>query len=170
MLDFEPGSAPGTGGGQDGGDDTPTSGLAAQPYAYTINLAPGQIRNDVDFGDRPEDVTPPNPPTDLQIDPDTGPSATDGVTNTGAVRFSGVVDEVGLTVSVFDVTEDTDLGLATVCASASLFASSSIEKSLDDLTSPILENPSSSKVFLVLLPSGSATPFLSPIFTSAVNM
>lgn len=71
-----------------------------------------------DAGLVPLDVTPPSPPENLRIDPDRGLSATDGVTDTGAVTLFGSLGEDGLTVSVFDETTGTDLGAATVTADA----------------------------------------------------
>ncbi|HEX5400652.1 MAG TPA: Ig-like domain-containing protein [Verrucomicrobiae bacterium] len=57
--------------------------------------------------------TPPSP-TNLVITPDTGVSAMDGLTATNAVVLSGTIAATDLTVRVFDLTSDTDLGVATV--------------------------------------------------------
>jgi hypothetical protein len=63
------------------------------------------------------DRTAPAAATLLKITPDTGVSATDGVTKTGAVSFGGALGEAGLLVRLFDVTAGLDLGLATVTGS-----------------------------------------------------
>src|SRR5262249_32601285 len=44
----------------------------------------------------------PPAPTNLAITPDTGRSASDGATNTGAVTLSGALGAPGLSVDVFD--------------------------------------------------------------------
>jgi len=73
-------------GGNDGGDHGGDNGdgdvgtLNGVPYAYTIELGPGQHRLDVDFGTRP-DETPPEltVPLDATLEApaaDTGPDAT----------------------------------------------------------------------------------------------
>jgi hypothetical protein len=56
------------------------------------------------------DTTPPAAPTNLRIDPDRGISDSDGRTNTATVTFSGEVAEQPLTVQLFNVTTETDLG------------------------------------------------------------
>jgi subtilisin family serine protease len=56
------------------------------------------------------DVTPPSAPTALAILPDRGASSSDGVTNTSAISLVGLVGEPGVTVFLFDVTTNTDLG------------------------------------------------------------
>ncbi len=50
--------------------------------------------------------------TNLAISPNSGISA--GITDTGAVTFSGSLPATGMTVDVFDTTTNTDLGNATV--------------------------------------------------------
>ena len=50
--------------------------------------------------------------TNLAISPNTGISS--GVTDTGAVTFSGKLATTGMTVDIFDTSTDTDLGDATV--------------------------------------------------------
>jgi hypothetical protein len=72
---------------------------------------------------------PPKPPTGLAVSPDTGASATDGVTDTGAVTFSGVLDQAGETVEVFDTTAGTDLGPAKVTGASFSLALSLAEGS-----------------------------------------
>src|SRR5262249_7153168 len=49
-------------------------------------------------------------PTGLAITPDAGVSATDGVTDTGSVAFSGTASQPGLTVDLMDLTAGKDLG------------------------------------------------------------
>ena len=44
-----------------------------------------------------DDNIPPIVPTGLAISPDTGTSATDGLTNTGNATLSGLLDQAGLT-------------------------------------------------------------------------
>ena len=56
----------------------------------------------------------PASPTNLAISPDTGNSATDGITDTGTLTLTGSLSTAGLTVDVFDATANTDLGDATV--------------------------------------------------------
>ncbi len=59
-----------------------------------------------------ESTSLPAAPTDLAISPNTGISP--GLTDTGAVTLTGSLGATGLTVNVFDVTTNTDLGDATV--------------------------------------------------------
>src|SRR5207248_1101544 len=88
--------------------------LPAGPgFVYDVAVtASGQVLADRDFGNQAK--APPAAPTALAIDPDAGASASDGVTNTGAVTFSGSLGEAGLLVHVYDVTAGTDLGDAAV--------------------------------------------------------
>lgn len=60
------------------------------------------------------DTVPPAPPANLAITPDTGVSASDAVTNSGSVIFSGDLSETGLHMSVFDAATGTDVGQGTV--------------------------------------------------------
>ncbi len=53
-----------------------------------------------------------SPATNLAISPNTGISA--GLTDTGAVTFTGNLSAAGMTVDVFDTSTNTDLGNATV--------------------------------------------------------
>ena len=55
-----------------------------------------------------------SPPTNLAISPDTGDSSGDGVTDTGAVTFTGDLSSPGMTVSVFDAKTGRAYGDATV--------------------------------------------------------
>jgi uncharacterized repeat protein (TIGR01451 family) len=57
-------------------------------------------------------LQPASPPTNLAISPNTGISA--GLTDTGAVTFTGTLGQTGETVDVFDTSTNTDLGGATV--------------------------------------------------------
>lgn len=109
-----PSVAPDGGGTHGGSDEGGIGTFNGVPFAYTLNTAPGQSRDDIDFGIRPLDVTPPNAPTDVGITPDTGVSPDDGITKTGQVTLSGSLDEEELTVSVFNETTGTDLGAADV--------------------------------------------------------
>ena len=56
------------------------------------------------------DATRPNAPTELAVVPDNGISAADGLTNTGEVTFTGLVDEPGAEVTLFDLIGMVDLG------------------------------------------------------------
>ena len=58
------------------------------------------------------DTTSPLAPTGLEISPDRGVSAVDGLTNTGVVTLSGQLSESGLNVYVFDTTLNAELGTA----------------------------------------------------------
>jgi hypothetical protein len=60
------------------------------------------------------DTTPPAAPANLAITPDTGISASDGLTGTTAVTLTGTLAAAGLTVDVFDITTNTDFGQAAV--------------------------------------------------------
>jgi hypothetical protein len=53
-----------------------------------------------------------SPATNLAISPNTGISS--GITDTGAVKFTGNLSTTGMTVDVFDTSTNTDLGNATV--------------------------------------------------------
>ena len=52
------------------------------------------------------DTNPPDAATNLAISPDTGSSATDGVTDTGNVTLTGTVDQTGLLLEVYDGTTE----------------------------------------------------------------
>jgi hypothetical protein len=60
------------------------------------------------------DTTKPAVPITFAITPDLGKSTTDGLTSTQKVTLSGVLLETNLSVRVFDVTANADLGLAVV--------------------------------------------------------
>jgi hypothetical protein len=60
------------------------------------------------------DTMPPTAPSNLAISPDNGVSAADGLTNTGAVTLSGAVSAAAVSVDVFNLTTNTDLGNATI--------------------------------------------------------
>jgi hypothetical protein len=60
------------------------------------------------------DITDPVQATSLRITPDRGSSAMDGVTNTGTFVLSGDLSEAGLSVRLFDLSNNKDLGPATV--------------------------------------------------------
>jgi hypothetical protein len=59
-------------------------------------------------------LTVPSAPTNLVMTPDLGISATDGLTSTNSVTFSGSLGTSNLTVRVYDTTSGADLGTATV--------------------------------------------------------
>ncbi len=54
------------------------------------------------------------PATNLAISPDAGVSSTDGVTDTSIVTFTGTLPSSGMTVDVYDTSNNSDLGNATV--------------------------------------------------------
>jgi len=60
------------------------------------------------------DTTVPAAPTNLTIVPDTGTSATDGLTKSKTVTLSGTLAETGLSVRLVDLVTNTDLGYADV--------------------------------------------------------
>ncbi|MGE3819088.1 MAG: dockerin type I repeat-containing protein, partial [Isosphaeraceae bacterium] len=53
-------------------------------------------------------------PTGLSVTPDSGSFPNDGVTKTGVFTFSGTFSGPGQTLEIFDVTTNTDLGIATL--------------------------------------------------------
>ena len=57
------------------------------------------------------DTTAPAAATNLAITPDNGMSATDGLTNTINLTFTGSLPEEGLTVRLTDLTTNTRTGL-----------------------------------------------------------
>ena len=116
IVSLDPNQPPDDAGG-DGGDSGGNGGvepLGGQPYAYQVVLAPGAEVLNAHFG-----AWQPTPPTasGLLIAPDTGVSATDGITSAYSVMLSGTVSRAGVTVTVFDVTSPdnpTNLGSAAV--------------------------------------------------------
>jgi hypothetical protein len=100
VWNFEPGSGgtPGDGGGPGGGDDGEI-GLLDGSFAYTIELAPGQHRDDIDFGTRPVDLVGPEVVDVVDVAPDPRQTAVPTVT----VVLSKEID-----LSTFD---DSDLTL-----------------------------------------------------------
>lgn len=64
------------------------------------------------------DTTRPVIPTQLAISPDLGASSTDGITSVQNVTLSGPLLEPNLTIHVFDVTANADMGSATVTANS----------------------------------------------------
>lgn len=56
----------------------------------------------------------PDPPSAFAISPDTGVSATDGLTSSNRISFKGLVPRTGLDVQVYDDTTGDDLGFAAV--------------------------------------------------------
>ena len=81
-------------------------------YAYAVTVtSSGQTSPDRDFANLP-DTTAPDAQAGLSITPNTGTSATDGVTNTGVVTFAGTLSETDLLVHLYEDT--TYLGDATI--------------------------------------------------------
>ncbi len=81
---------------------------AAGSFAYTFTVT-SEFTGTFNFGNQVFAA-----PTGLGISPDTGRSATDGITDTGTLTFFGTIGQTGLTVHLVDLTTGVDLGNATV--------------------------------------------------------
>jgi uncharacterized membrane protein len=91
---------------QSGYRETQPGSASSLTYTFTVT---SEFTGTFNFGNQVFAA-----PTGLGISPDTGRSATDGITDTGSVTFFGTLGQTGLTVHLVDLTTGTDLGDATV--------------------------------------------------------